>query len=465
MLEQELAELGSRVEGELVLPGSEHYDDARRVWNGVIDRRPLGVLRCATTDDVRAGVLFATEHGVPLAVRGGGHNVAGHGTVDAGLVVDLSPMDDVEVDASAGRVRVGGGATWGRVDAETQRHGLAVPNGVHSRTGVGGLALGGGYGWIRNAYGLTCASILGAELVTAAGEVVTTDSRTHPDLLWALRGGGGNVGVVTRFDFQAHRVAPEVYLLRVFHDARHSAATRALRAFRHFCGTAPYAVSLAARLGVVADDAEGFPEGSAGVPYVAFLGVFLGDPAEGERVLGPLRRFGEPLLDTSGPTTYTAAQGLFDDDYPWGDRYYWRSTNVVELTDAAIDLVIAAGTAPASRHNAVDLWHIAGAAAQPVDGAFSTPRASYLVNAEANWVDGHHDAKNIAWAKGLITALCPYSDGSRYLGFAGFQEEGDAMMRTSFGEHYARLATIKAEWDPHNMFHLNQNVRPHVPTS
>jgi FAD/FMN-containing dehydrogenase len=464
MLEHELAELGGRVTGELVLPGSEHYDSARRVWNGVIDRRPLAVLRCASTDDVSAGVAFAARFEVPLAVRGGGHDVAGHGTVDAGLVLDLSPMHDVVVDAAGARVSVGGGATWGQVDAETQLHGLAVPGGVYSRTGVGGLALGGGYGWIRNAYGLTCASILGAELVTAEGDVVTTDARENPDLLWALRGGGGNVGVVTRFEFQAHRVAPEVYVLRVVHDARHSAATRALRAFRHFCTTAPFAVSLAAMVGVVADDAEGFPEGSAGVPFVAFAGVFIGDPAEGERVLGPLRRFGEPLLDASGPSTYAAAQRLFDDDYPDGARYYWKSTNLVELTDAAIDLVVAAGTSPASRHSTVDLWHIAGAAAQPVDGAFSTPHVPFLVNAEANWIDSHHDAKNIAWARGLITALCPYSDGSRYLGFAGFQEEGDSMMRTSYGDHYARLAAIKAQWDPRNVFHLNQNVRPHVPT-
>jgi FAD/FMN-containing dehydrogenase len=463
MLERELAGLADAVEGRLVLPSSDEYEAARRVWNGVIDRHPLAVLRCASVDDVRSGVAFARDNDVPLAVRGGGHNVAGHGTVEAGLVLDLAAMNEVVVDAAAGTVSVGAGATWGEVDAATQRSGHAVPGGLFSRTGVSGLALGGGYGWIRNAFGLTCSSILGADIVTADSTTVSTDAQTHPDLLWALRGGGGNVGVVTRFDFQLHRVAPDVYFLLVYHDARGTAATRAMRAFRNFCGTAPYGVSLLAMLGVVADDAEGFPPGSAGIPFVAFAGVYIGDPEEGERLLRPLRRlFGEPLRDESRPMRYVDAQRVFDDDYPDGGRYYWKSTNVVQLTDAAIDLITATGASPASKLSTVDVWHIAGAAAQPVDGAFTTSRAAFLVNPAANWGDRHHDAKNIAWVRGLVTALAPYSDGSRYLNFAGFQEEGDWMMRASYGPHYERLSAIKAQWDPQNLFHLNQNVLPIV---
>ena len=460
MLDQELEELRATVDGELILPGAPAYDEARRVWNGIIDRRPLAVLRCATTDDVVAGVGFARTNDVPVAVRGGGHNVAGHGTVDDGTVLDLAALCEVTVDADARSVRVGAGATWGQVDAATQQHGLAVPGGVFSRTGVAGLALGGGYGWLRNAYGLSCASIIGAEVVTADSQVVTVDSRTHPDLLWALRGGGGNFGVVTRFTFRLHAVGPDVFFLFSFHDARNSGATRGLRAFRNFCASAPNNVSLVAVLGVVEDGAPGFPEGSAGWPFISFAGMFVGDPDEGERLLRPLRKFSEPLFDASGTMPYTAVQQAFDDDYPDGGRYYWKSTNIVELGDTAIDLITATATMPASRLSTVDVWHVSGAAAQPVDGAFTTSKAAFLINPEANWVDAHDDAKNIAWVRGLVTALAPYSDGTRYLNFAGFQEEGNSLMRAAFGDHYERLAAIKTEWDPTNLFRLNQNVRP-----
>jgi len=460
MLDQELEELRATVDGELILPGAPAYDEARRVWNGIIDRRPLAVLRCVSTADVTAGIGFARANDVPVAVRGGGHNVAGHGTVDDGIVLDLAALNEVVVDTDSRSVRVGAGATWGHVDQATQQHGLAVPGGVFSRTGVAGLALGGGYGWLRNAYGLTCASLIGAELVTADSQILDVDSRSYPDLLWALRGGGGNFGVVTRFTFRLHAVGPDVYFLLAFHDARNSGATRGLRAFRHFCATAPNNVSLVALLGVVEEGAPGFPPGTAGRPFIAFAGMFVGDPEEGERLLRPLRKFGEPLYDASGTLPYTEVQKAFDADYPDGGRYYWKSTNIVELGDTAIDLITATATMPASRLSTVDVWHVGGAAAHPVDGAFATSKAAFLVNPEANWVDAHDDAKNIAWVRGLVTALAPYSDGTRYLNFAGFQEEGTSLMRASFGEHYDRLAAIKGEWDPANLFRLNQNVRP-----
>ncbi|GAB3606943.1 FAD-binding oxidoreductase [Conyzicola nivalis] len=460
MLDREIDELRAVVTGELIVPGDPAYDHARRVWNAVVDRRPLAILRCASTDDVVAGVTFARTNRVPVAVRGGGHNVAGHGTVDDGLVLDLRALDQVEVDRERRTVEVGAGCTWGEVDAQTQRFERAVPGGVFSRTGVAGLALGGGYGWLRNAYGLSCASIVGAELVTANSEVVTVADRSHPDLLWAIRGGGGNVGVVTRFTFRLHAVGPEVYFLMVFHDARNGGGTRGLKAFRNFCSTAPFNVSLVALLGVVDEAAQGFAPEAVGTPFVAFAGVYIGDPDEGEHALRQLRKFGTPLLDASGTMPYVEAQAAFDDDYPDGGRYYWKSTNQLDLGDPAIDLITASAASPASRLSTVDVWHVAGAAAQPVDGAFATSRAKFLVNPEANWLDAHNDAKNIAWARGLVTALAPYSDGSRYLNFAGFQEEGDILMRSSFGKNYARLAAIKAEWDPENLFHLNQNVRP-----
>jgi FAD/FMN-containing dehydrogenase len=460
MLDRELDELRTTIDGELLLPASAGYDESRRVWNGLIDRRPLAILRCVSTADVQAGIAFARDNGVPVAVRGGGHAIAGHGTVDDGLVLDLGALDEVEVDPDTRTVSVGAGASWGRVDAATQQFGLAVPGGVYSRTGVAGLALGGGYGWLRNAYGLTCASIVGADLVTAGSEVVHVDADQHPDLLWALRGGGGNVGVVTRFVFRLHPVGPDVYFLRVFHDGRNGGDRRGLKAFRHFCATAPYSVSLVALLGVVDESAHGFAPEHVGVPFISFTGVFVGDPEDGERLLRPLRNFGTALRDDSGTSSYVDVQRAFDDDYPDGGHYYWKSTNVVDLNDTAIDLITAASESPASRLSTVDVWHVSGAAGQPVDGAFATSKAKFLVNPEANWVDVHDDAKNIAWVRGLVTALAPYSDGSRYLNFAGFQEEGDPLMRASFGPNYDRLAAIKAEWDADNLFRLNQNVRP-----
>jgi len=458
--DEPLNELTGVFDGDAVLPGDPDYDSARRVWNGIIDRRPAAVIRCASTDDVRAGVALAREYDLPVAVRGGGHSVAGHGTVDDGIVLDLAAFDAVSVDAEAREVRVGGGATWGAVDAVTQRHGLAVPGGVFSRTGVAGLALGGGYGWLRNAYGLSCANLIAAEVVTADSQLLEVTESSHPELLWALRGGGGNVGVVTRFTFRAHPVGPEVYFMMVFHDAGDGAAPGLLRRFREFCATAPDTVSLVGVVGVVPSEGEGFAPGSTGRPYVTFAGVMLGDPADGERLLRPLREAGTPLLDASGVMPWVRVQQAFDADYPDGRRYYWKSTNLTDLGDPAIDLIAEAGTHPESELSTVDLWHVAGAAARPVDGAFATSSAAFLINPEANWTDPADDGRNIRWVRGLVDDLAPYSDGTRYLNFAGFHDEASAQVRASFGENFERLARVKAQWDPHNVFRVNQNVRP-----
>ncbi|HEV7948661.1 MAG TPA: FAD-binding oxidoreductase [Glaciihabitans sp.] len=460
MTHNDLSELEASLDGTLISRENPDFDEARRVWNGLIDRTPLAVVRCTSTDDVVAAVNYAREHSLAVAVRGGGHSVAGHGTVNDGLVIDLSAMNHVGVDHTALTASVGGGATWGEVDALTQESGLAVPGGVFSRTGIGGLALGGGYGWIRNRYGLSCASIVGAEVVTASGTVVTATEEHHPDLLWALRGGGGNLGVVTRFTFRLHEVGPEVYFLAVFHDGRFGETHRGLRAFRDFCATAPTSVSALAFVGQVARDAEGFIEGSEGWPFIAFAALHVGDLQDGEEILRPLLEFGHPLFDGSGFIPYVSAQQFFDTEYPDGARYYWKSLNVPELSDEVIDFVADAGAAPASELSTIDIWHVAGAAAEPVNGAFSASAASFLINPEANWVSTTDDEANIAWTRNLVTALNPYSDGSRYLNFAGFQEEGDDIMRASFRDHYIRLAEIKAHWDPTNLFHLNQNIQP-----
>jgi FAD/FMN-containing dehydrogenase len=444
----------------VIADGDERYDTARSVWNGMIDRHPLAIATCVDSDEVSECVRFAVANDLPLAVRGGGHSVAGLGTVDNGLVLDLSELREINADFSARRVWAGGGCTWGEVDAVTQPAGLAVPGGVFSGTGIGGLTLSGGYGWIRNLYGLSCSSVRGADVITADGTIHHTDQESDPDLLWALRGGGGNLGVVTRFEYELHPVGPEVYFLFVYHDGRGSRSRDGLRLFREFCADAPIQVSMLAFVGVVPEVAEGFAEDAAGVPYVGFVGMFVGDTAEGERLLSPSRSFGEPLFDDSGVTTYTKAQKFFDDDYPHGARYYWKSATIPTLSDDVIDAIAMAGACPASELATVDIWHLAGAATRPFDGALIPTTASFLVNPEANWLDRTSDAANVSWVRELVARLAPASDGSRYLNFAGFQEEGDSMMRTVFGPNYERLAQVKRRFDPQNVFRLNPNILP-----
>ncbi|PPL20301.1 FAD-binding oxidoreductase [Microterricola pindariensis] len=448
------------LDGDFVVPGQPDYETVRHIWNGMFDKRPAVVIRCASPHDVGIGVALARDNGLPLAVRGGGHSAAGHSTVDDGVVLDLAPMHEVVLDVESGIVAVGGGATWGQVDAVTQRHGLAVPGGVYSKTGVGGLALAGGYGWIRNSYGFSCASLVGAELVTADSSVVRTDAEHHPDLLWALRGGGGNVGVVTQFLFEVHPVGPEVYFLFVFHDGRDGGIPRALGLFREFCSTAPNSVSALAFAGVVPDGMEGVAAEAFGRPFTAFGAVFLGDPSAGEEVLRPLHDFGVPLFDASGTTSYVQVQQMFDPDYPAGERHYWKSVQLEGLGDEAVALIADAAVQPASDLSTVDVWHLGGRTHEPIDGAMPVTSAAYLISPEANWRDADRDEENIGWVRGLVAALHPLSNGVRYLNFAGFQEEGDELMRSSLAPNYQRLAEVKARWDPQNLFRLNQNVPP-----
>ncbi|WP_404473208.1 FAD-binding oxidoreductase [Microbacterium aerolatum] len=447
-------------QGAVVTNDQPGYDQARAVWNGLIDRHPRAIIRCAGPDDVRAGVQFAHEHDLPIAVRGGGHSVAGHGTVDDGIVLDLRDLDAVDAESGGHTVRAGGGATWGAVDAITQRDERAVPGGVFSRTGIAGLTLGGGYGWIRNSFGLSARSLRDAELVTADGRILASVADEEPDLLWALRGGGGNFGVVTAFTFDTHPVPARGYFLFVVHDAESGRAAAGLRLFRDFCAVAPPSVSMLAFLGRVPAGAEGYEPDAVGRQFIGFGGLFLGDADEGRELLRPLHEFGTPLLDVTGEMAYTDVQKVFDEDYPDGARYYWKSTNVRALTDEAIDTLAAAAIAAPSELSTIDIWHTMGAAAEPFDGAFLPSPAPYLVNPEANWIAPGDDAANIGWARGLVAALAPLSDGSRYLNFAGFNEDGDAEMSASFRCNLTRLEEVKRRWDPENLFHLNQNVKP-----
>lgn len=451
----------SQLQGKLIRRGDADYDDARRVWNGVIDRYPALIARCANVNDVVASVNFARENGLTVAVRGGGHNVAGHATVDGGLVIDLSPMKRIEVYPQTRIATVQGGATWGEVDAATQVYGLAVPGGVVSDTGIAGLTLGGGFGWLRNKYGLSCDNLLTAEVVTADGHVIYASETENRELLWGLRGGGGNFGIVTTFEYRLHPVGQEVMFVFALHNAEGDRMKKAIQLYRDYVATAPDEVSTLAAIGVV-PPAEHFPADIQGKPYVLLGAMYAGDPEQGKPILQPLLDFGVPLFDISGVMPYVEAQKVFDADYPRGHRYYWKSINLSRLDDDVIDRIVEHARQQPSPHSTTDLWHIGGAVARVSKdhSAFFGRQAAFLLNPEANWEHPQDDEINIAWARNFVEAMQPFSDGSRYLNFAGFQEEGSAMMQSAFGDQYARLVALKNRYDPTNFFRMNQNIEP-----
>ena len=450
--------------GRLIRPGDVDYDEARAVWNGMIDRYPALIVRCARVDDVIASVNFARENNIRVAVRGGGHNVAGHGTLDDGLVIDLSPLKNIEVDPEARTVRAGGGVTIGELDAETQKYGLAAPMGVVSPTGIAGLTLGGGFGWLRNKYGLSSDNLIGAEVVTADGRVVKASETENADLLWGLRGGGGNFGIVTAFEYRLHPVGPEVMFTFVLHDGRGDNMKKALQFGRDFVATAPDEISTIFATGVVPPGAEIFPEEIHGLPFVLIGGMYAGPAEEGERLMQPLRDFAEPLADFSGVMPYLQAQQMFDEDYPNGMRYYWKSLNLNSLDDEVIERIVKHARKQPSAHSTIDLWHIGGAV-RHIDeqaSAFNGRQTAFLLSPEANWEAPEDDEANLTWLREFIADMDEFSDGGRYLNFPGFQEEGDEMMKKAFGPKYRRLQELKTRYDPTNFFSLNQNIKPVV---
>ena len=441
-------------------PADPEFDQARRVWNGMIDSRPALIVRPASAADVAAAIGFARERELPLAVRGGGHNVAGLATVDDGLVIDLSSMQSIEVDATNRTARAGGGVTWGELDAATQPFGLATPGGVVSDTGIGGLTLGGGMGWLRRRHGLSADNLIGAEVVLADGSIVRTSETERPDLLWGLRGGGGNFGVVTTFEFRLHPLGPDVAFANVLYPL--SAAHEILRAHERFVATnTDGTISTLAVLGHV-PPLDAFDVSLHGAAFVAILGMYAGPAEQGMAALQPLRELATPLVDFSGTVLYVEAQTVFDADYPAGHRYYWKSQRVPSLSDAAIDALVEQIEAAPSGHSTIDLWLNGGAmsAVAPDATAFGPRDPGYLLSPEANWEDPATDAENIAWARDVLASVDAEAAGGSYLNFPGMFEEGSTLVRTSFGPTYDRLAELKREYDPDNVFQRNQNVAP-----
>ena len=451
--------LRASMAGVLVRPTDAAYDEARRVWNGMIDVLPAAIAQCASVGDVRQVLRVAHETGLPLAVRGGGHNVAGFGTVEDGIVIDLAPLGAVHVDPATRRVRAGGGATLADLDAATQAHGLVVPSGVASETGLAGLTLSGGLGWVRRKWGLTCDSLVGAEVVTADGDFVRVDDESDPELLFGLRGGGGNFGVVTEFEFEAYPFGPEVFFVFTLYAL--DDAHRVLAEHERLVLEGGDDVSTIAVFGHVPQGVD-FPEELHERPFVAVLAVHAGSAGEGERTLAPLRNLAVPLADLSDRMQFVDVQKIYDADYPAGHRYYWKSAMLPALPGDAVDILVdSLGRAP-SKHTTVDLWLNGGAIARVADDAtaFSGRSGRYVLAVESNWEDPADDGSNIAWARELLTALEGHVSGGAYLNFPGLLEEGHALVRSSLGANYERLAALKQRVDPDNLFRRNANVEP-----
>ena len=458
--ERAVIAFGARLRGDLIRPGDGAYEVARALWNGMIDKHPALIARCADTADVVEALRFARELGLPLTVRGGGHNVAGSASIDGGLVLDLSRMNRVAVDLAARRVTAGGGATIGDVDRATQPYGLAVPLGVVSETGIAGLTLGGGFGWQARMRGLSCDALRSAEVVTADGRVLVASETEHPDLFWALRGGGGNFGVVTRFEFEAYPLGPDVFSLAVFYPV--DAARAVLATMRDRLPDFPDAFSSLGVLGHI-PEAPVFPEEVHGAPMVALVGVWTGPVEEGAEALAPLRRLAEPLADFSGPVPFLDMQRFFDEDYPSGGRYYWKSVRLSGLPDEAIDALVALNDEAPSAHSTLDVWFTSGGAYGRVPAeatAFGDRSAPFMIGVEANWHEAAEDDANVAWGRRCIEAMRPYAEGGFYLNFPGFVEEGEALVRAALGPNYERLQHVKRRYDPDDVFRTHQRILP-----
>ena len=448
--------------GQLITSDDPDYDTARAVWNGAVDRRPRLIARCGGAADAAAAVRFARDHDLAIAVRGGGHNVAGTAVCDDGIVVDLSAMRAVWVDPVGRTALVQGGALWGDVDHETQAHGLATTGGIVGHTGVAGLTLGAGIGFLMRKHGLTIDNLVAAEVVTAEGSVVRAAADEHPDLFWALRGGGGNFGVVTTFQFALHPVGPTVMAGPVFWAADDT--TDVLRFYREFIGEAADELGTVVRLGTV-PPLPVIPEDLHWRPALAVACCYAGAVEEGERAVRDLRGFGTPIADLLSPTPYTAFQGALDDTVLHGWHYYWKSTNLAGLSDDAIAVITDNAYAAGSPRSYSAMFHMGGAVARvPHDStAYSARDVAHNIIIDAVWLpdeSGDHAAAETAWARRFLRDLQPHRADSVYINFLD-SDDDTSRVREAYGEHtYRRLAHVKAKYDPDNVFQHNKNIRP-----
>jgi len=453
----DVAALAAQVSGGVLTAADAGYDEARKVWNATVDRRPALIVRCLGESDVQAAVRFAAARRMLLSVRSGGHHIAGNAVAEGGLMVDLSAMRTVDVDPARRTARVGAGALLADVDRATQAHGLAVPLGINSTTGVAGLTLGGGFGWLTRRLGMTVDNLLGVTVVTADGAVHAVSASSEPELFWALRGGGGNFGVATSFEFKLHAVGPELYAgLVVYPFAQ---ARRVLRAWRDFNADAPDELSVWAVLRK-APPLPFLPTSAHGTDVVVFAIVHSGDVEEGERAAAPVLGFGEPIASHLGPTPYAGFQTAFDPLLTPGGRNYWKSNNFSALGDAAIDVVIAAAAASPGPECEIFVAQLGGAMARvaPDATAFVGRDAHYIMNVHGRWSDPRDDDKVRSWARRSFEQAARHATGSGYVNFLT-EDEGERVA-ASYGRNHARLQALKKRYDPGNQFRMNLNIDP-----
>jgi hypothetical protein len=454
-----IADLRTKLGDRLITSQDEAYDGARRVWNGMIDRKPAAIALCRGVADVIDCVRWAVDHDVLLAVRGGGHNVAGFGTCDGGLVVDLSPMNGVRVDLQRGTVRAGGGATWGDLDRETQAFGFAVPGGIVSTTGIAGLMLGGGQGWLRRTYGMACDSLVSADVVTADGRLLVASETENPDLFWALRGGGGNFGVVTSFEYRLHPLGPMVALTGPVYSPDESDLV--METFRTFFLNAPDELNGGAVWWTI-PAVPGFPVALHGQDVLILPGMYAGPPTAGEKLLQPLREIAEPLLDLSATLPYVALQQLFDPFFPAYElRHYWKALYLADLQPEVIaEIKDWAGSRPSPMSMIV--VNAVGGALGRVDAgetAIGARQAPFLLEILATWKEPGETEANVSWAREFFATMERFSTGRTNLNFPGVETDA-RFVRAAFGDNYDRLLSAKRTYDPKNVFRLNQNIDP-----
>ncbi len=456
MDQQALAELTAALRGTALTPSHAAYDESRRIWNGTVDRRPAVIARCRGARDVIEAVSFARDNGLGVSIRAGGHHVAGSSLLDGGLVVDLSAMRSVHVDAPAATVRAEGGALIGDLDRETQVFQLAVPLGLVSETGIGGLTLAGGLGWLRRKHGLSCDNLISADVVTADGRLLHASHDENGALFWALRGGGWDLGVVTSFEYRAHPLGPDVWVTFVGYPWEQ--AVPAMQRYREYMATAPDGVGAVGVYWTV-PEVDIFPKERWRQPLFLVVGPYAGPVAEGQKATRPLHELATPMADASGALPYVTAQtAVFDEDYPSGRRYYWKSVYLRELSDAAIDVLRAMAAKKPSPLTSLDVWALGGAIARV--GAADTPvghrEAPYLIGIESNWDEPADDGINIAWAREVAEALKPFSTGGSYLNFEDLSDAGAAAR--SHGANFERLVSIKKKYDPDNLFRSRRGL-------
>ncbi|HJR19367.1 MAG TPA: FAD-binding oxidoreductase [Actinomycetota bacterium] len=446
--------------GDLIRPGEPGYDEARARHNAMFDKRPALIARCTGTADVQAALGFALQAGLPIAIRGGGHSVAGFSSVDDGVVIDLSRMRGVHVDPDAKTVRAQGGALWGDVDRETQVYGLATPGGVVSHTGISGLTLGGGFGILSFKLGLSCDNLVSADVVTADGRVLVASETEHPDLFWGLRGGGGNFGIVTSFEYRLHPVGDVLVSMSMYSPDQGAEMLDFLK------GLYVDAPADLAFMGIFLTVPEQppmpiFPPEILGKKMCAIFAAWIGDPDEGQKAIAPIKAFGKPSFEIALPMPYTMLQTIQDENEPWGSRNYWKSAYLKELSSEAIGVIASRGPTAPAPNSSVLIGRFGGAIAAvgEMDTAFPLRDSGYVVQMDSSWPDPEADDENIAWTRELASALEPHTLDRVYVNFIG--DEGSERVEKAYGaERYKRLVALKDAYDPANVFNLNQNIKP-----